>query len=283
MTLHWNAVEVRFPWTMLAILAASFLCGQSFVLWTFLALLPHEMGHCLAARSMGYRVEGLTVYPYGAAMTLDRPLAGLSELAVAAAGPVASVASATLAAGLIAFLPGLRAIAPFVGASLLLAAVNCLPALPLDGGRMLRAGLTRLGTPVFARTLSAGIGVAIGVLLLAFSIYSLALGFFNASMTCMGAFVLAGSLREQKASGYAAATRVYQRQSQIRSRGSMRLDTVAVHEASSARDALKNLESASLIAVVDDDLHLRGTLAEGDLLHGMARCGSEVRLRDLLH
>lgn len=283
MTLYCNAVEIRLPWPMLIAFGAALVTGQTVILWGLLALLPHEVGHYAAARYMGYAVERLTVHPYGASMSLDQPLVGMAELAVAAAGPMASVAAATLAAGAIGLVPGLRVIAPFVGASLLLAAVNCLPALPLDGGRMLRAGLIRCGSPVAARNVSAGLGVCVGGTLLLLMAYGLTQGLFNASLCWMGAFVLVGGLREWRNTGYAAATGVLRRQSSIRRRGSLRMQTIAVHETTTAREALKRLRGASLVAVVDDDMRLTGTVAEGDLFRGMAERGSEVSIRDLVH
>ena len=62
----------------------------------------------------------------------------------------------------------------------------------------------------------------------------------------------------------------------------MRLSTVAMPKDALAREALSALHGASLIAVMDGEMRLCGTLAEGDLLNGMVRLGADVRLGELL-
>ena len=118
----------------------------------FLAsLLGHELSHAFVARRRGIIVDGIVLWALGGVAKLkgDAPDAR-SELRIAIAGPLASVAFAA-AFGLFAFvLSVLGASALVVTAfwwlaemNVLLAVFNLLPAFPLDGGRVLRAGLWR--------------------------------------------------------------------------------------------------------------------------------------------
>ena len=109
----------------------------------FASVLVHELGHALVARRYGVHVSGIELSFFGgAAKMVQMPRSANHEIAIAAAGPAVSLAIAGVSLGLAAvfhswFLAGLGQI------NLVIAAFNLIPALPMDGGRILRALLTR--------------------------------------------------------------------------------------------------------------------------------------------
>ena len=109
-----------------------------------LSALEHECAHAFAAARRGYVLNRVVLMPYGAVVRGD--IGGISlrdELAVAAAGPLASGATALLFVALWWLFPESYAFTDAaVYACASLALVNLLPALPLDGGRMLFCALT---------------------------------------------------------------------------------------------------------------------------------------------
>lgn len=109
----------------------------------FGSVLLHELGHAVVARRLGVRISGIELGFFGgAAKMVELPRSANHEIAIAAAGPAVSVGLA--AAG---FLLGSALSAPLVTQigwiNVMIAAFNMLPALPMDGGRILRALLTR--------------------------------------------------------------------------------------------------------------------------------------------
>jgi Zn-dependent protease len=122
------------------------LAGAVFVV---ASLLLHEMGHAIAARRRGLGVVRITLSFVGGTSEISGTMrAARDELVIAAAGPLTSLAVALAAAvvhvvivetsgdGVPATVAALIAVA-----NLALAALNAIPGLPLDGGRMLRAAL----------------------------------------------------------------------------------------------------------------------------------------------
>lgn len=110
----------------------------------FASILLHELGHALQARRDGMEIQGITLWLFGgvAAFTGGFPSAG-AELRIAAAGPAVSAALAGAFLGLW-YVPGMPEVAAGVLGwlgiiNLVLLVFNLIPALPLDGGRMLRA------------------------------------------------------------------------------------------------------------------------------------------------
>lgn len=112
------------------------------------SVLLHELGHCLAARSLGVPVIEVRLYLLGGVSELGRlPDSPREEAVIAAAGPGVSA----LLAGIFGLLIGSTTphtvtwllLIELALANLVVAVFNILPALPLDGGRVLRAGVWR--------------------------------------------------------------------------------------------------------------------------------------------
>ena len=138
--------------------------GLFVVAMAFGGVLLHELGHALVARELGVPVSGIELHFFGgAAKMIALPKKANHEIAIAAAGPAVSLVLAGLGLGLGAVLH-----APIVGLfgwiNLIIAGFNLIPALPMDGGRILRALLTRKMDYVRATDVSVQVArvVAIG-------------------------------------------------------------------------------------------------------------------------
>jgi len=137
----------------------------------FLSLLLHELGHAIQARHEGMQIEGITLWLFGGVARFRGmfPSAG-AEFRIAVAGPfVTLVLSAVFY--LLALLPTSQAVHGVLAwlgyANLLLLAFNLVPALPLDGGRLLRSTLWRArGNFGWATTVAGELGRGFGFLMI---------------------------------------------------------------------------------------------------------------------
>jgi Zn-dependent protease/CBS domain-containing protein len=139
----------------------------------FVSLLMHEYGHALVARREGMEIEGITLWLFGGVARFKGmfPSAG-AEFRIAIAGPVVSLALGCLFE-LFAWLArapeALDAVAAWLGyINLTLLVFNLLPALPLDGGRVLRSALWAARNDfAWATRIAAWVGRAFGYLFIA--------------------------------------------------------------------------------------------------------------------
>src|SRR5260370_14623700 len=148
----------------------------------FVSIVLHELGHAFRALREGVKIEGISLWLLGGvARFLGMfPSAG-AELRIAVAGPLVSVALAVLFCFLGAVGHPLGMAVPLRGVLEYLAAINVLvvvfnlvPALPLDGGRILRSLLWRRRGDFPSATRTAAIlGQGVGVLLGASGIYAI--------------------------------------------------------------------------------------------------------------
>jgi Zn-dependent protease/CBS domain-containing protein len=127
------------------------------------SVLAHELGHCLAARSFGLPVTAVRLYLIGGVSELGRaPASPKEEALIAGAGPGVSALLAVVC-GLLVGSTDARTVAWLLLIQLALsngviAVFNILPALPLDGGRVLRAGVWKLAGRRRAGTIAAVVG-----------------------------------------------------------------------------------------------------------------------------
>jgi Zn-dependent protease/predicted transcriptional regulator len=124
------------------------------VLLVLATVVLHELAHELAAGRYGIRTREVVLLPIGGIARLERaPERPAQELAIALAGPSVNLA---IIATLYMFFPATRSVsltnlrAPaepavfLMAANQLMVAFNLIPALPMDGGRIVRALLAAL-------------------------------------------------------------------------------------------------------------------------------------------
>jgi len=179
----WFPIAVLIAWSLAAQLFPVWRPGLSrTTYWTmgvvgalglFASIVVHELSHALIARRNHIPIEGITLFVFGGVAEMGaEPSSAKAELAMAIAGPLASIAIAAAAFAGSALAGGWPAAAvtvlAYLGAvNLLLAAFNMLPAFPLDGGRVFRALLWRRhGDLVRATRTAARVGTAFGTLLM---------------------------------------------------------------------------------------------------------------------
>jgi Zn-dependent protease len=154
------------------------------VLIVFGFVVMHEYGHALTARRFGIRTRGITLYPIGGvAMLESMPKKPWHQILVAIAGPAVNFA---LAAGIATAMHVLgfdvlrQAFDPAAGLGSLLAALfwvnmlmglfNLIPALPMDGGRILNAALSLRMPPVRATRIASRVAKVMALGLFAFAL-----------------------------------------------------------------------------------------------------------------
>lgn len=226
-------VEVRIHAFFLLLLAmaigvgslAGATTGRVLVLWCLLlfAVAIREVARAVAAAWFGLDLRGILLLPTGGLMSYasidgtERASQPAMQRRMAVIGPVASIGAGFLFAAIIlCSAPGVDLIGrPWIAPShllralvwlnLLLGAVNLLPALPLDGGRVFQPTGTRPDGQVERRVSGARLGatriwglggglgqwIAVGLVLA-----GLLLG--NMWLTIMGAFVLIGAHMENQ-------------------------------------------------------------------------------------
>jgi Zn-dependent protease len=150
-----------------------------------LSVALHEAAHGMAARQAGVGITGVSLSMLGGATTLrEVPRTPGAAFRIAAAGPLASLVCAFIAA--IAHLVlvetaadpiSIAAAAVVAMANLVVALINLLPGRPLDGGYILEAAVWKVtGRPARAAQLATTAGRAIGAIAIGIALIASASG-----------------------------------------------------------------------------------------------------------
>jgi Zn-dependent protease/CBS domain-containing protein len=171
----------------------------------FASVLLHELGHAWQARRDGLEIDGITLWLFGGVAQFKGafPNPG-AEFRIAIAGPLVTVilsgGFALLAlAGLPSAVDGVAAWLGYINLTLLV--FNLIPALPLDGGRVLRAALWRArGDLGWATRVAADVGMGFGYLFIALGVLMFIVegSFSGAWLAFIGWFLLQAATAEAR-------------------------------------------------------------------------------------
>ena len=193
---RFGGVEVRLNWSLLVVfalvvwsladgvfpsqnpglshgvhLAMAFVAAVLF----FASVLLHELGHTWRARREGIEIDSITLWLFGGVSQFKGRFASAgAEFRIALAGPLVSLLLGggfvlIALAGLPSTVDGVAAWLGYINLSLFV--FNMIPALPLDGGRVLHAALWRAkGDFGWATRVASDIGQGFGYLFIALGI-----------------------------------------------------------------------------------------------------------------
>lgn len=168
--------------------SGAFVFGAVLIALVFGCVVLHELGHSVMAMQYGFRVRDITLWPMGGVARVESiPARPVTEMVIAIAGPAVNVAMAVAMIpmlALYAILQGYGSPAALISGTagatnfgtlllylllinVMLVLFNMLPAFPMDGGRVLRAGLTLLTDRNLATRVAVWAGQAVsGVIIL---------------------------------------------------------------------------------------------------------------------
>jgi Zn-dependent protease/predicted transcriptional regulator len=148
--------------------------GLLAVILIFASITLHELGHALMARRFKISTLDIVLYPIGGVARLQSMGEGLQEFWIALAGPAVNVLIAAILVPLTVLtgqwialdrvetgeVPVLQMV---LMVNVILVIFNLIPAFPMDGGRVLRALLTRFTTRDKATAIAAKVGQALAI------------------------------------------------------------------------------------------------------------------------
>lgn len=252
----------------------------------FMALLIHEAAHLLAASALGVEISSVELTPFGCVAEAEGLyfMNGAKEVVVAAAGPAANILVSALlmlakdGGDMSAYMSF------FLAANISLAAMNLLPVLPMDGGRVLCALLGTAMKEVSAMGVVSVTGIAFSTAALAFGVYMALHGKANPTLFIVGGFMLIVSIGYLRDARTDAVRHALNKPREFPRQGIVGVRALAAHKNKTIGKALLGMDAKkyNIVYIVDDDLRVLRKVDEGELIEGALSHGTGAGLENLL-
>ncbi len=174
-----------------------------FVICTVTAII-HEMGHSFVASNLGYRLNKITLMPFGAVVAGNTEgLKFIDEIKIALAGPIINIAVSLFFVAIWWIYPEFYAYSDIiVSANLSMALINLLPIFPLDGGRIIFCFLADKFGYDKSFAINKVLGGAFALFLLGLFVFGAIKGLLNFSLLFFSLFVSFGTFSRERENKY---------------------------------------------------------------------------------
>lgn len=250
-------------------------------------IMIHELSHGLMAMFLGIKIKEIQILPFGGVVKLDNTLSFTygEEIIISAAGPISNVVlSAT-----VFFLQGYfgwesNGFNFIIFSSLAIGIFNLLPALPLDGGRILRSVLSYMLGYKKATNVVTIISKIIAILLVALNIYFFCLGSYNFTLILIGSFIYYQSRRENEIAIYSTMKDIAAKKENLNKSGSMLSQHMTVLPETTLGEIFKQFTSRKfhIIYVLDEEYALKGIITEDEILSAILLYGMHSKVKNIL-
>lgn len=281
-------IRFKINWLFFVVMILFALVGDlARALTAFMAVFLHELGHVVMALFYQMKVKSVELLPFGGVAVYEGLLEAhpKAERHVALAGPCVNFGLALAAALLTRYhLLPLNTALFFITYNVHIAVFNLIPALPLDGGRILRATLSSLygyrkGTHITLRltrvfALLAGVGAFVSWLLGKVSPISLISAFF----------VYFAALREEEQSFYVIMKYLTRKKMLLQEAELIQGEEFLVLGDTPLANVVKSINPRTFahFLICDKDYHIMGKLSEIEVMEAFLEEGIDLPIRELL-
>ncbi|MBE7035059.1 MAG: hypothetical protein E7402_02915 [Ruminococcaceae bacterium] len=273
-------------WLVLPLLALSYLVGGLYSTFMAYAIVTiHELFHLFAALLLKERIGALVLLPFGMTLRLAARIIRSpgKEIMIAAAGPLANLLMLMLCPLLAGLYGDSLALWQFRLINLFMLFLNCLPCLPLDGGRMVKAFLTILCGYTTAISIMRKLSRLFLVLLFMVAILLLIITKINLSLVIVCSFLALSLIREKQENEYIIMQELLYNKTKLKSRGLMRSRTISALASLPARSLLKRLsyDCYYVIHILNSSQQYLRTVSEAQLVDALLQKGWHISLDDI--
>lgn len=251
---------------------------------SYITALLHELSHILSAKLLKIKTSKVEIYPFGICARLSDSYIASSEkeFLVAFAGPFSNLILFWLCSFISIFFQS-EILEYCINLNLAMCVLNLIPALPLDGGRILKAILTSKYGILRAYNFMVKLSrLLICVILIAaliiFFVYD-----FNFSLILISVFLLQNICAEQKTISLITLKEIIKRKDNKIISGEKSAKTICVNKNAPARTILKHLsyDYVFVIHIVDDFGKIIKTVTEIQVLSKLTEKGIRIKYIDV--
>jgi stage IV sporulation protein FB len=247
-------------------------------------VLFHEMAHSFWAGKHGMKTKEIELLPFGGVARIEGlPSAGpQADMAVALAGPLSNFVLAIIGRMVFTFYDN-HYLQFFIQTNLLIGLFNLLPALPLDGGRILRGFLSTIVGFKRATIITANLGKLLAIMFFILSFYLLKDGLLYANIFVVALFLYIAAQRELESAHLLFMSQWVGKGVELKRKGMMEeRKIVATPETEIGRITDMFLpQKYNTVRVLDNNYRTKKHLTETEVFEGLLKLGPTGKINDI--
>lgn len=277
-------VKFRFNFIFLGLSIIYIALGMGLEILVIIAsVLVHEVAHTIMGIVLGIKVVEIELLPFGGQAKLE-DFTGLDpskEIYVALAGPLISLSVA--ASFYFLNLADQYDVVPYlIKINLLLGIFNLLPALPLDGGRILRSLLSPFKGFRQATSISANIGKFLAIIIILYGSYLIYVQNYGVNFIFIGILLYWAAHREKSLLMFAFMRYLINKQGELKTKGFLGGEQIVSKKETLIKEILHSSRPLAymLVFVVDDNNNVISIKSEAELIEALLQKGPKTTIED---
>lgn len=254
----------------------------------FLIAFIHELVHYITARVLGYSGYYIEFLPVGTVIKLKdlEEASAKEDLIISISGPIANLILGIIFYFITTKYQNDTFILLFQG-NIALGVFNLIPALPLDGGRILRDIIT--GRTIYKKANKIIImwSIVIGILLMVYYIFLFLQNKGNITIAIISIFIIISSIKERERIAYIIMGDIIKKRYKFMKRGYIENKSISIYFKNDLLVALSVIDKNryNVFTVLDDEMKVIDIIYEEEIIEALKKYGNItfeefIRLRD---
>lgn len=254
----------------------------------FLIAFIHELVHYIAARLLGYSGYYIEFLPVGTVIKVKdlEEASAKEDIIISISGPVANLILGIMFYFLTLKYQNDTLILLFQG-NIALGLFNLIPALPLDGGRILRDIITSRTIYKKANIIAIKWSISIGILLMVYYIFLFLHHKGNITIAIISIFIIISSIKERERIAYIIMGDIIKKRYKFMKRGYIENKSISIYFKDDLLLALSVIDKNkyNIFTVLDDEMKVIDIVYEEEIIdtlkkHGNITFEEFIRMRD---
>lgn len=257
---------------------------QGQLLLAFLIVFFHEIIHCIAAYHFNISAYEIELIPIGAVLKFNEldSASPYQDIIISISAP-----SANLILALVFYIINLNVnkniIHTLYQYNMIIGLFNLIPALPLDGGRILR-DIFRLNILYKrANMYAVNISIIIGIMLMAIYFFLFFLGFNNINIGIISVFIIISSYKEKERIVYLIMGDIIKKKYNFLKNGYIENKSISITYRWNLINIMNIVEKNkyNIFLVLDDDMKVVATIYEEEIIEALKQYGN-ISLKEFI-
>lgn len=258
------------------LLIAAFTFNGNYLI-AFIIVILHEYTHYFTAVCFGYKDGKVKILPFGASLQLPGidEASVKEEIIISLSGPIMNLVLAVIFYAINIHYKS-EFIETLFFTNLCLGVFNLLPALPLDGGRILRAILSARTVYRRANIITIIVSMTIGGMFILYYLFCFFKGHINFTFGIIAFYIIMYSIKEKERVAYIIMSDIIKKKFRFMKRGYIENKSLSIYCKEGLLKALGLVEKNkyNLFTVLDDDLQVIGIIYESEVIEGIKNYGN---------